>query len=233
MATTCGCVTGLSNSPAADRYRAALTQLVAGSASPTLRAAHAELERGLQGLLGVSLVSVRGVSQDGALVIGTPTLLAVARGAAAVVAAPGLAGICDSQYHERWASHSGHCCGRRCRRSVRRLSLAAPDADPAAAGPVGVAGAASNPAARSQSLGQSRSQRRARLCRPVDLGLAQASRLHRSALRRLCPCQRFVGHQCDGAHQRQFERRQPHGPITWRRQRRWPMCCAPTASACS
>lgn len=57
--------------PWADRYRAALTQLVAGTASPTLRVAHAELERGLQGLLGVSLVSVTGVSQDGALVIGT------------------------------------------------------------------------------------------------------------------------------------------------------------------
>jgi alpha-glucuronidase len=57
--------------PWADRYRAALTQLVAGRASPTLRVAHAELERGLQGLLGVTLVPVRGVSQDGALVIGT------------------------------------------------------------------------------------------------------------------------------------------------------------------
>jgi len=57
--------------PWADRYRAALTQLVAGSASPTLRVAHAELERGLQGLLGVSLVPVTDVSQDGALVIGT------------------------------------------------------------------------------------------------------------------------------------------------------------------
>jgi alpha-glucuronidase len=57
--------------PWADRYRAALTQLVAGRASPTLRVAHAELERGLQGMLGVTLVPVRGVSQDGALVIGT------------------------------------------------------------------------------------------------------------------------------------------------------------------
>ena len=57
--------------PWAARYRAALTQLVAGDASPTLRAAYAELERGLQGLLGVSLVTVKGVSQDGALVIGT------------------------------------------------------------------------------------------------------------------------------------------------------------------
>ena len=57
--------------PWADRYRAALTQLVAGRESPTLRVAHAELERGLQGLLGVTLVPVRGVSQDGALLIGT------------------------------------------------------------------------------------------------------------------------------------------------------------------
>jgi alpha-glucuronidase len=57
--------------PWADRYRAALTQLVAGRASPPLRVAHAELERGLQGLLGVTRVPARGVSQDGALVIGT------------------------------------------------------------------------------------------------------------------------------------------------------------------
>ncbi len=55
----------------ADRYRAALTQLVAGNASPTLRVARAELERGLQGLLGVTLVPVGDVTQDGALVIGT------------------------------------------------------------------------------------------------------------------------------------------------------------------
>lgn len=63
--------------PWADRYRASLTQLVAGSESPTLRVAHAELARGLQGLLGVSLVPVTDVSQDGALVIGTRSSLPV------------------------------------------------------------------------------------------------------------------------------------------------------------
>jgi alpha-glucuronidase len=57
--------------PWADRYRAALTQLVAGGASPTLQVAHAELQRGLQGLLGVTLADANDVSQDGALVIGT------------------------------------------------------------------------------------------------------------------------------------------------------------------
>jgi alpha-glucuronidase len=58
--------------PWADRYRAALTQLVAGSASPTLQVARSELQRGLQGLLGVTLAAADGVSQDGAVVVGTP-----------------------------------------------------------------------------------------------------------------------------------------------------------------
>jgi alpha-glucuronidase len=57
--------------PWADRYRAAMTQLVAGRTSPTLQAANAELQRGLQGLLGVTLADAQDVSQDGALVIGT------------------------------------------------------------------------------------------------------------------------------------------------------------------
>jgi alpha-glucuronidase len=57
--------------PWANRYRAALTQLVVGSESATLQAASAELHRGLQGLLGVTLADADSVSQDGALVIGT------------------------------------------------------------------------------------------------------------------------------------------------------------------
>jgi alpha-glucuronidase len=57
--------------PWASRYRAALTQLVTGSASPTLQVAHAELQRGLQGLLGLSPPAANGVSEDGAVVIGT------------------------------------------------------------------------------------------------------------------------------------------------------------------
>jgi alpha-glucuronidase len=57
--------------PWASRYRAALTQLVTGSASPTLQVAHSELQRGLQGLLGLSPPVANGVSEDGAVVIGT------------------------------------------------------------------------------------------------------------------------------------------------------------------
>jgi alpha-glucuronidase len=61
--------------PLADRYRAALTQLVTGSASPALQVARAELQRGLQGLLGITLAAAGNVSQDGAVVIGTPRSL--------------------------------------------------------------------------------------------------------------------------------------------------------------
>jgi alpha-glucuronidase len=57
--------------PWAERYRAAMTQLVAGSTSPTLQVAQAELQRGLQGLVGVTLTVDEAVSRDGALVIGT------------------------------------------------------------------------------------------------------------------------------------------------------------------
>ena len=57
--------------PWADRYREALTQLVAGSPSPTLQIAQSELQRGLQGMLGLTLSVAEGVSRDGAVVIGT------------------------------------------------------------------------------------------------------------------------------------------------------------------
>ena len=57
--------------PFADRYRSALTQLVIRSESPTLQAARSELQRGLHGLLGITVAAVEGVSQDGALVVGT------------------------------------------------------------------------------------------------------------------------------------------------------------------
>src|SRR6185295_19404723 len=66
--------------PWADRYRTALTQVVAGSESPTLRVAHAELQRGLRGLLGVTLADAASVSQDGALVIGTQRSLPMLAG---------------------------------------------------------------------------------------------------------------------------------------------------------
>src|SRR6266516_3588179 len=53
-------------------YRAALTQLVVEGDSPTLRAAHDELARGLAGLLGRAIPGADSVLRDGALIAGTP-----------------------------------------------------------------------------------------------------------------------------------------------------------------
>jgi alpha-glucuronidase len=53
-------------------YRAAATQLVAGTASDTLNVAQAELLRGLRGLLEQSAPPSREVTQSGAIVFGTP-----------------------------------------------------------------------------------------------------------------------------------------------------------------
>ncbi len=54
------------------RYRAGATELVGADASPTLRAAHAELVRGLTGLLGAQPQAASSVTRDGAIVFGTP-----------------------------------------------------------------------------------------------------------------------------------------------------------------
>jgi alpha-glucuronidase len=78
--------------PWADRYRTALTQVVAVGESPTLRVAHAELQRGLRGLLGVTLADAASVSQDGALVIGTRRSLPMLAGMKLSLPAPGSQG---------------------------------------------------------------------------------------------------------------------------------------------
>ena len=54
-------------------YRAAATQLVQGAASPTLDVARDELVRGLGGLLGNSPPIRSEVTEDGAIVFGTPS----------------------------------------------------------------------------------------------------------------------------------------------------------------
>ena len=54
------------------RYRASATELVGGDASPTLRAAQAELLRGLTGLLGAAPRLSADPTRDGAIVFGTP-----------------------------------------------------------------------------------------------------------------------------------------------------------------
>jgi len=61
------------------RYRAAATELVGSDASPTLRAAQAELLRGLGGLLGKTPRPANGVTRDGAIVFGTPGSSALVR----------------------------------------------------------------------------------------------------------------------------------------------------------
>ncbi|HET7378707.1 MAG TPA: alpha-glucuronidase family glycosyl hydrolase, partial [Gaiellales bacterium] len=53
-------------------YRAALTHLVVEGDSPTLRAAHDELTRGIKGLLGADMPHADHVVRDGALIAGTP-----------------------------------------------------------------------------------------------------------------------------------------------------------------
>jgi alpha-glucuronidase len=53
------------------RYRAAATELVGADTSPTLRAAQAELLRGLAGLLGAAPRRAQDVTRDGAIVFGT------------------------------------------------------------------------------------------------------------------------------------------------------------------
>src|SRR5438132_2784768 len=53
-------------------YRATITELVVASDRATLRAARDELVRGVRGLLGRDVPVARSVSQDGALVVGTP-----------------------------------------------------------------------------------------------------------------------------------------------------------------
>ena len=54
------------------RYRTSATELVGQELSPTLRAARAELVRGLTGLLGAAPQAATDATQDGAIIFGTP-----------------------------------------------------------------------------------------------------------------------------------------------------------------
>ena len=54
------------------RYRASARELIGSDASPTLRAARTELLRGLTGLLGTAPDVATDVTQDGAILFGTP-----------------------------------------------------------------------------------------------------------------------------------------------------------------
>ncbi|HEV7138654.1 MAG TPA: alpha-glucuronidase family glycosyl hydrolase [Steroidobacteraceae bacterium] len=65
------------------RYRGSATELIASSSpSATLRAARAELLRGLTGLLGAAPRAAGDVTQDGAVLLGTPNSSPLVRGLA-------------------------------------------------------------------------------------------------------------------------------------------------------
>ncbi|MFI4886502.1 MAG: alpha-glucuronidase family glycosyl hydrolase [Steroidobacterales bacterium] len=65
------------------RYRGSATELIASSSpSATLRAARAELLRGLTGLLGAAPRAAGDVTQDGAVLLGTPSSSPLVRGLA-------------------------------------------------------------------------------------------------------------------------------------------------------
>lgn len=62
----------ISDSTLLAEYRAAVTHLVIGGDSPTLRAARDELATGLKGLLGLDVAFEPRIVRDGALIAGTP-----------------------------------------------------------------------------------------------------------------------------------------------------------------
>lgn len=62
----------ISDSTLLAQYHAAVTHIVIGADSPTLRAARDELALGLKGLLGLDVAIEPGVVRDGALIAGTP-----------------------------------------------------------------------------------------------------------------------------------------------------------------
>ncbi len=62
----------IDNAPIRAAYRAALTQVVIDAVSPSLLAAQEELGLALKRMLGLSIPIEKQVSQDGALIVGTP-----------------------------------------------------------------------------------------------------------------------------------------------------------------
>lgn len=82
-------------------YRTAATEIVQSDRSPTLLAAQAELTRGLTGLLGEAPPVASGVTQNGAIVLGTPAT------SSTVAGLPGLADTGTEGYVIRTESVSG------------------------------------------------------------------------------------------------------------------------------
>src|SRR5580765_7726326 len=95
----------LADGPERSAYRRSATAIVVESRSPTGATIVSELQRGLQGLLGVDAARVDRPSSDGAVVVGTPS-------SSPLVAAMGWADALARAGHEgyviRSASVAGH-----------------------------------------------------------------------------------------------------------------------------
>ena len=83
------------------RYRTAATEIVQSGRSPTLLAAQVEMTRGLAGLLGEAPPVASGVTQNGAIVLGTPAT------SSTVAGLPGLPDTATEGYVIRTASVNG------------------------------------------------------------------------------------------------------------------------------
>jgi alpha-glucuronidase len=90
---------------ARDAYRRAVSAIVASSSSPTGRVITAELRRGLEGLLAVSVPVSRSIKADGAVLVGTPT---TSPPIAQLLWAGALARVGTSGYVIRSARVNGH-----------------------------------------------------------------------------------------------------------------------------
>ena len=84
-------------------YRGSATELAGVASSPTLRAAQAELLHGLTGMLGRTPARADAVTQDGAIVFGTPTSSALVRSLPLALARVG-----DEGYVIRTVATRGH-----------------------------------------------------------------------------------------------------------------------------
>src|SRR5271168_699388 len=186
--------------PWLERYRAAARELVrphdAGDAAET------ELARAIAGMLGAGPRIATRVTQDGAIVFGTPH-------SSAAIAQLYLAQR-DSRRPPRHGYRRKHERGR----ALRHLSFLALAANAATGGSSGAARLARDTTPRFEPLGQSRRHGRARLCRRIDLELARTARLHRAALPGLCPRLRVNRHQRHRPHQCQRGCTQPDAGIS-------------------
>ena len=213
-------------------YQAALTHVVKAGSSDTLQAAQAELVKGLGGLLGATITVADAPTGDGAVVLGTPTSSTLVSGLSLgsrltavgsegyLIEAANVAGKKAIVVAGNTTSASLHGAFALLRHLQTHRSLAG----------LSLSRHAQDQAPHPQSLGQPRRHRRARLRRPLAVGLERAAGDALAALQGLRARERVARHQRHRAHQRQRERAGPHRRSTWTRSPRWRRRSGPMGS---